>query len=495
MGAGPVGKAIAMFIDSNKKHDFIVALDKAIDLFTDQLIKKDPKFFFYRNANLQFALEKYLYFTYSHNPILMQSFLGQTDLESDDKILVRLAKFMGGTIKYCPKRFAWLKRKIKDSRLIILDLFSKINVKRNEINKGKLLFFVEQEKFKNYFEPITSKISIFNWAYLIRDNLKLVKLLESQKFSYLQYAPFFRYRLLGKSSKGMTEFRFLLRDFDALYDLLLREKPIKIVLAEGNSTQHELINQVSKVLGIPVVCIQQGWSPIVHTGFRHMSYDKMLVWGQGFADLLQTHNPEQKFIVTGSHVISPRAGKSATSKVLTFFIPNNREYIKYDRIITSADLESFYELILWTAQEFPDFLINIREHPGAPLSKVEKLMLKGENIKFSPSTAVSLDSVLSQTTIGITFHSTTILECVACGIPTLIINPATSYKFEPDTTAYGLSKEVVNLEQAKEILLDIIHNNSISSLSKEIKRRFNETFFPYNKEKSIQNILRHIKIK
>jgi hypothetical protein len=482
-----------MLVDSNKKHDFIIALDEAIDRFSEYFIKKNPETFFYRGANLQFALERYLYFTYSHHPQLMRSFLGETNLKSNDCTLVMLANFMGGMIRYRPERFVQFIRKIKDLRLIILDFFFKISVPQNEISKDKILFFIEQEKFKNYFNPITSEISSSNWAYLIRDNLKLSKLSESQGFSYLQYSPFFRYQLLGKANKKLKKFRSLLKDFDALHKLLSRAQPKKIVLAEGNSTQHELINRVGKVLGIPVICIQQGWSPIVHTGFRHMSYDKMFVWGQGFADLLQKYNPEQKFIVTGSHMISPAKNKTNSEKAITFFVPNNQEYIKYDRIITSADLEFFCELIRWTAKEFSEYLIKIREHPGAPLSEYEKTSLVKKNVIFIPQSNSNLDEVLAQTTIGVTFHSTLILECAAYNIPTLIINPATSYKFEPDTMVYGLSKEAATLEQAKEMLLDMIENTAFFSLHSEGKNRFNETFFPYDKEEAVLNILKHLK--
>ena len=57
---------------------------------------------------------------------------------------------------------------------------------------------------------------------------------------------------------------------------------------------------------ISCLCIQQGWSPIVHNGFRNMSFSAMLTWGEGFAELLRPHNPAQRFVVTGSPVFDRR---------------------------------------------------------------------------------------------------------------------------------------------------------------------------------------------
>ena len=54
-------------------------------------------------------------------------------------------------------------------------------------------------------------------------------------------------------------------------------KPQCSVVVEGNSPTDIIMSEASRFLDIPCFCIQQGWSPYVHSGFRNMCFTEMFV--------------------------------------------------------------------------------------------------------------------------------------------------------------------------------------------------------------------------
>src|SRR5207245_2731811 len=81
---------------------------------------------------------------------------------------------------------------------------------------------------------------------------------------------------------ALANFGDVIESYDRFHDAVFHLRPACLVVVEGNAPQDETINQACAQLGIPTVCVQQGWSPVLHNGFRNMSYTRMTVWGQGF---------------------------------------------------------------------------------------------------------------------------------------------------------------------------------------------------------------------
>ena len=106
------------------------------------------------------------------------------------------------------------------------------------------------------------------------------------------------------SSNFLSDFLELLKDFDNNLFRLQRNKPKCIVTLEGNAPQDIIALEVAKKLKVPCYCIQQGWAPLIHNGFRNMNFSEYFVWGKEFKNLLRKHNPNQKFFITGSPFLS-----------------------------------------------------------------------------------------------------------------------------------------------------------------------------------------------
>jgi hypothetical protein len=237
--------------------------------------------------------------------------------------------------------------------------------------------------------------------------------------------------------------------FERYFEQAFREsRPQKIVVVEGNSLYDEVCNVVGKKYGVPTVCLQQGWAPVIHNGFRDMNYDQFLVWGKGFQDILQPYNPHQKFEVVGSHVIAlsnDSLGQTLHPKAITFFVQT------VCALISQESYDAFWGLILWTAQTFKQSLIYIRDHPGALFSESQKQQIaQFPNIVLKSPEQTSLTDVLKETQLAVSIGSTTILESIASGIVPLVVSIGSMPRYSPPLEGAGI--ECFSIPEAQKIL-------------------------------------------
>jgi hypothetical protein len=234
-----------------------------------------------------------------------------------------------------------------------------------------------------------------------------------------------------------------------------------IILAEGNSPEDELLGRAAEKLSIPTVCIQQGWSPIIHSGFRNMRYDAMCVWGDEFARLLQPANPSQHFVVTGSHNLHPRQTAPDQRKGIGFFLQNG------SRLISTTAWQSMLDFASWTATEFPDRPILVREHPGSPLTSADMARLGHHpNMQFVPSALAGLSCVLAQCRVAVSMFSTTLIEAVGSGVIPLIFNLTGMPRFFPDLESMGAGVEVKTSKAAQAAISRLLGEEGDSMLAK-----------------------------
>ena len=132
---------------------------------------------------------------------------------------------------------------------------------------------------------------------------------------------------------------------------------------EGNAPQDILALEVAKKLNIPCYCIQQGWAPFIHNGFRNMSFSEYFVWGKEFANLLKRFNPKQEFLVTGSPFIKDSDSNIEITKLrnISFFLQD------ISPLINETAFQNFFDLIILTSKCFPEISIIVKEHPSSIL--------------------------------------------------------------------------------------------------------------------------------
>lgn len=492
------------------RFEYIQGLCQAIEAFTRNTEANDPAAFEYRGANLKYAVERDLYFSFVNN-IQLYTFFTQwmqnelpevteltTELERD------LALYLsGGSIAPGRVRVRPLYR--SHPRALLLRLLSwtwnwvlplSLRFRPTPLPKGKettVLIYVIHEKFVRYLRPVTDRLPV-SFAYLLTANQNLKPFLVKQELPFIDSTGLFQ-PSIGRQFMGvlaLADFRHLAIRYDQLYASLRYRKPECVVLAEGNAPQDEIVNQVCRQLSIPVVCLQQGWSPIVHNGFQNMSYTKMLVWGDGFAELLQPYNPNQKFVVVGNHITDSEAVTSRLShtvgrKAICFFMQSP------SAMITKESWNEFLKLVKWVASEFTETPIIVREHPSYPLVSHERAeLVKFTNVRLTPPGDYSLAEVLNASRLTVSIYSSTILESIAAGVLPLIFNMTSLPAFFPDVHAAGAGIEVKSLEAARRVIRRILTDADYVRQFEPGIEQFRMKYFYRDNRKPVNRIVEEI---
>lgn len=256
--------------------------------------------------------------------------------------------------------------------------------------------------------------------------------------SAAELPPSRRPRLLAA---GLRERPRLAHLYDRFLAALASLRPAVVVVAEGNSPHDELANRAAASLGIPCICVQHGWSPIVHSGFRRFSFERMLVWGDRFAELLAPHNPGQRFVATGNHALAPGEDAARLAALLA-----GRPAVGFyaqatSQLIVPAHRAALFDLIRRFAENRPGAVALVREHPGWPLTAQERAALARDNVLLAPPHEYRLADVLCATVATVSIYSTTLLESAALGRPALVANPTSLPRYSPDLEELGAGVE------------------------------------------------------
>ena len=488
-------------VDRNLRFEYIQKLTQAIEAFTSSLENIDPNTFQYRGANLKYAVERNLYFFAIANEQLYRFFCQWVQAKLPDVIELStelerdLAFYLSGECLEPSRLRVGQLPLSRNSRFLYLTKHKLRRVKRqletfwvlqNRIFKEKkadVLIHINHPRFINFLQPIVNRLPL-SYMYLMVNQQEAkpyfleqnVKLGDVERLHCLLSK---RINVeLNEHKKYSNRIKQITKLHDYIYTELERRQPKVLIVIEGNNYQNEIINQVGKSLSIPVICLQQGWSPIIHIGFCNMTYTKMLVWGEGFAELLKPYNPNQNFVVTGSHTVN--SGKqisvinpSIACKGVSFFLQS------VSKLITKKDYIDLISLLLWTAQEFTAVPLLVREHPRVPLSSTEqKVLLSFPNVKLVPPSNFSLADVLNSSCLTVSIYSSTILESIAAGVVPLIFNTTSMPNYLPDVCAFGAGVEVKTLDEAMNALCQLLGDaNVIKQFAPRLEKFRNRYFY------------------
>jgi hypothetical protein len=312
-------------------------------------------------------------------------------------------------------------------------------------------------KFAAYLRPVLERLDV-PWAYLMATNRELQPCLEAQGLPCLDAVDGRVHRPAPPGLRGMPE---IAAWYDEIYETCRRSRPRCVVLVEGNAPQDEVVNRACARLGIPTVCVQHGWSPFVHNGFRNMSYTSMVVWGRGFAELLRPYNPVQSFDVMGHPQVpatAPAAAGRTRRPAAGFFLQAP------GRLITSAVWDIFLRLIAEQADACPGTDVLVREHPTWPLGGVVREALQRRpNVRVIPPDAEPLSGMLSRIDVAVSIYSTVILESIAAGVVPVVVNLTSMPSYHPDVAGAGAGIEVRSVPEGlaaiRRVLIDREYRN------------------------------------
>jgi hypothetical protein len=220
-----------------------------------------------------------------------------------------------------------------------------------------------------------------------------------------------------------------------------------------------------------------------------MSYDRMCVWGQRFADMLSPYNPGEQFVVTGNHMIlcHPQ-GEISARRAIAFFLQNGAHWI------TGRAWHSMLELIEWTSRKFPENEIRVREHPGEPLQPADQARLQLlPNVRLMSPATSPLVEVLSGCRVAVAMNSTVIFEAIASGIVPLILDVNGFGRFQPDIARDKAAVEVTSFDAARKELARLMNDGThYASFARPLDDVGKELFLQ-DGEKALQAIATQIR--
>jgi hypothetical protein len=450
---------------------YTVALTHAIGESTAAVLRASPEAFRYRGADLRGAVERSLYINLASHPELMNAWAegaGAPPLGSwiADRTAASLLGARGTAPRVDPRALAarglFAARTVADR---FLTHGRGVPVK----STGPTCFLLDHAKYLRFIAPVRTRLAGPS-AVIATDPGNGVDLHVDPWSSDDPLEA----RAVGRALWG---FPSLMHGFDRILEALSRVRASRSVVVEGMSPLDEIGSQASKALGIRSICLQQGWSPLVHAGFRGMTHSTMAVWGQGFRELLEPHNPGVEFAVTGNPVLGAELSTGrlreqiGDRRSVAFFLQSTSSWIG------ETHLRALHELVGRTARELPHAIVLVREHPGAPLSEAERAaMAAPPNVKMAPAGELSLREVLDAADVAVSIYSTSLLEGAALGTPAVIFNPTSLPPFEPDLAACGAAERAddaqVALAAIARILSDDDHRERMRAATATAREHF-----------------------
>jgi hypothetical protein len=464
---------------------YILWLIEAIERWADESVAIEPKIFIYEGMNLRYVIERVLYIKLSNSKSLKLHYQSSIGNKGSGKInlsseLIRSSLEEGlyigikGNLKKLLSCFVikwtygWLR--------FVFQEIEKNKEKTKKNVKSDLIIGIIHPKFLRYIDPIVESLSPLSSACLILSSVDKKNFIELNfwniKFSKKR-RPFINHLFLNSILK--ENFYGIIQLADELIYELKRSLIRGAIVVEGNAPEDILYSEVCKKFSIPIFCIQQGWAPIIHNGFRNMSFNDMFVWGDEFKKLLSPLNPMQKFTAVGNHILCETSKanfqKEWGSLKISFFLQAPSP------LISVEVYEAFINLAIWTARNFPHIEVLVREHPNFSIPEnFQRTLKKVKNIKVSVPKNSHLAEDIKTSDLVVSIFSTVILEAISMGVVPLICNVGGMDSYGVD--CFGASIEVDTIEGAKEEINKIAENPALlGSFSENLKIASDKYFY------------------
>jgi hypothetical protein len=429
-------------------YEYVMALTNGIEAWVADNIRRDPNAFVYRNSDFRFAVARALYFLCADSRELVEWFSGNAlpPPATLHPYVRMVAPYVGRDVvpfdagqKRAQPRLAWARNVLR----LVCRHAVPFSITRNPPHIApEVLFLVIHPKFVRFLAPLVEKLGA-RAAFLTVDNEITREFLEERDIP----AVHLKRNGGGVSPAGaVQDFGVLCDQYDLLRSFFSGAAFRTLVVVEGNAPVCEVARLAAASVAKSSVCIQYGWSPVSHPGFRGLMFDKMLVWGRLFGELLAGFSPRQTFVPAGSlEAIEtlrspPRQGKI---KTIGFFLQ------KGGALIGPDNWADFLSLIRWVAENLPVTVV-VRQHPSAATLDDNELALIGDhaNLKFSLTTEQPLAAALAECDVAVAAYSTILLEAIAAGAIPVIFGASIPH-FWPDIASMGAAIEDHSLEGTK----------------------------------------------
>jgi hypothetical protein len=479
--------------EAESRYHYITAITHAIESWSADIVQNDRAAFHYRGINLRYAVERALYFMLVNDGAIFALYRGSAS--KSPRVLYAIESelipyLLGKNQRSSARRPRgsswrnWSRRRWQACRSLIANL----NRLKPAAGDHEIVFLVIQPKFVRFLYPIANAVGS-RAIFVTVDDAATEDFLRDQGLRNLALSP--SPAAAGLGVGVLQQFSY----FCALYDLFRAFFSARfgsvLVIPEGNAPINEIAALAAAQSGVKTVCIQHGWSPISHPGFRNLHFDDMLVWGDLFAELLSPANPCQRFSVVGTPSSLPMAKEEDAVRPVRgigFFLQ------KTGPLIDAADWRAFLDLIRWAAVTFPDVDIVVRDHPSTETLDRDERSRIGDlpNLRFMPPASYSLSEALACSDVVVAAYSTTLLEAIAVGAIPLLFGASGMPHYNPDLASMGVALEEKSLVGAKMSLASLVRDETTRARLRARGQELRTSLFAANGEQAVRRIVERI---
>ena len=266
-------------------------------------------------------------------------------------------------------------------------------------------------------------------------------------------------------------------------------QPSVLVFAEGTSMQDEVSSHAAKTLSIPTVRMQSGRGGVMHCGYRNMTFDKMLCWGEGFVKNYKKYSPGPVYEVTGTPLFNDLKKSSKTKKRLTIGIFTQ----PISKHISNQEYATLINICNTVVKKLPHVKLIVRKHPVDISTDFDTLSLQyPDHMKLMPATHSTLTEVMNEIDCAIGFYSTTLSEAAACNVIPIILKMRDQHSIFPFPEKLGAAIIADNNRDCIDIINDIMKNPSKFLETRKNMKIFSNKFFGINDGQSMKRIVESI---
>ena len=253
--------------------------------------------------------------------------------------------------------------------------------------------------------------------------------------------------------------------------------------------QDEVSSQAAKTLSIPTVRMQSGRGGVMHCGYRNMSFDKMLCWGEGFVQHYKKHSPGPVYEVTGTPLFNDLKKKGHPKKKFTIAIFTQ----PISKHISKHEYATLINICNTVVKNLPYAKVIVRKHPADISKDFNVLALQyPDHVKLMPATHSTLTEVMNEIDCAIGFYSTTLSEAAACDVIPIIIKMRDQHSIFPFPEKHGAAIIADGNSTSIDIITDIMKNPSKFLETRKNMKIFSNRFFGINDGQSMKRIVESI---
>ncbi|WP_264522048.1 hypothetical protein [Flavobacterium sp. N1994] len=290
--------------------------------------------------------------------------------------------------------------------VIIKDVFRYLNHQlfhKSKQSKADFFVLITNKKFFSYIKPIQDVLEQKGQkvAFLLWDKN------DSNQNTHLPKTAFPAFW-----KKGYLEYHSFTSLIDRANGFLPLLKNKKGILIEGDLEAHHILGLLGKEHQFETYCLQWGFFGKTATkpGWRDMPYDKLLVWGDFFAENFKVYNPKLNIVSCG-HPSLQKNVISDKGNVILFAVQK-----QFGEHITKQDVIDFIHFAVKTATQMPKYKIIVRSHPDFEIPESIKQVYQSiGNVIWHDYKNFSLSQSLNQAKYCVSISSTVSLESIAFG--------------------------------------------------------------------------------